>query len=1524
MFQTYLSLTTPSIGDTNKKQSPAASNITSGSSKPLIRSILYEGHRLVDSADFGSEAYEDEKNDSRLCTSVSARQGLHSSNSNNSNKNKKVARQGPDNTALRGGGGAGLDPPESSANSTSTISPDPTLGPPVDVNQPRPRLAQVGPHIVIATIQSYNILTVVRAVADPSWMVLKSSDDKLGEDDSDHLGYIDKFEIIFLALAIICAFLSCIGFTLRIMDRLTWIRKAPVVTAYLQMHYHIYHKLPPGAQYSHGFITCILTIILSCLVTILLTIDWVRGFPSPGLSIALKELIISSFVMTTAITIGAATELSAVGYFIVALRNAVLEQFQWRLLERFSKPAHITRVQTRMSTKDMSFPLARFEEEQRVKKIFVTLTTVGFGDMVPTEPGSIEFWNIYVFLGLTVFAYILSMFSDTMASQIHLVDDGEGDEDDEGMYGWEQCEDPNYQFSGWNGTLGLEGLKWAQKQQLFRFNQGQDIAVDIGRQGSPMPGQQAQNDRPKGLQRVRFWTNGGRGGGASVGPLEGQSSFQHPLDGIDQQPQKQSQQPQRQRARLKSQQQGSASRILMVPAKERKQMLEAEYYATHGGPPADPININPAATAAGSTTAYRTGAPATATTPGNTTGGGGAMMMTGPATIKFEDKFRSPHQRVIGRRMRYIPEDVQASQLATFTESGPAAATAESNTAAASNATTTTTIPSGDHLGDQQQHQQGYTYSTTGYYDALAKRRGSLAAIYQIHDHKHRPNTSHIYGHDGGQAQGRPSTPMQDQYRHYDEANTIQTDALEHQPTVRFESPSTRSWNGGGSTLQQQQQSWQRQQQNQSQYQPQYQSQYQYHDHPLSTNPFDYSSSSNAMLALQSSSGNSGGGDLRIPWPIVDDNGNDYESSHDYHITAATSEAFARYLNLDHTRQSHSSDVTKVGSPPVDLDYLGQSPFFVDDDAIKKTSFSAQQQQQQQKKVGNGGGGASEVITAGATGMQTPPTSRPVTNTNRGNAYYGDVGGSGGGGDENDVGPMNETRNSEDLPAFAIDVNLNKKGATTTQTVGGVVPSSPQSPSLPRAAATQQQQQQSSSRMPPPPSSFKAKCSSSSNATQAPVVVDPNLEVGPFGEVRNPNRLLEFSDVDLNSLGSCARPKPSPFTSTFNNNNISNTSNSGGTGQHQATPENTNTRRSSRPPAEPVTLSSTSSSAPPCTDNNNIITMTTIPNNSSNSTSSINLRTTTPSAAIATTRSLPLPFLPPDTPPLVVGSFDESRQHPMAEGPFFPPSLSKTRSGTGAGKGQGISGVDLNRPGTQHQKATTTPPNPSQSSHPVFSTSTCDQGEGGSDGKSNNPFLLFSRRTSTGAAGGPLSLPTVNRASSRPLQQQSPTTSTNPFIRPQPQWSMSSSTGLEPPLSSPSLPPPPPRPHPPASSYSSSSPSTAQLQILCQNQSQSQNQSQGQVLDDRRGLFDEPKSQNTIPWLENNVDLNKSGPDPSQVDEAHRSIAEIERRTSAKEAESILQKRASSALALASSAFSVSSNKFATITTTARGGMSQP
>jgi len=181
------------------------------------------------------------------------------------------------------------------------------------------------------------------------------------------------------------------------------------VTSFLRTH-----ELPPGAQYSHGFLSCVMTMIFSSVVALMLSWDWWRGFPSAGLSATLKELIVSSFVTTAVILVGATIYtrlegwtfdqsvnfcivsfatigygnispksvagriifffygllgISAIGFFIVSLRNAIIEQFQWRLVDRFSLPAHMTRVQTRMSVKDLSFPMARFEEEQRVKRL---------------------------------------------------------------------------------------------------------------------------------------------------------------------------------------------------------------------------------------------------------------------------------------------------------------------------------------------------------------------------------------------------------------------------------------------------------------------------------------------------------------------------------------------------------------------------------------------------------------------------------------------------------------------------------------------------------------------------------------------------------------------------------------------------------------------------------------------------------------------------------------------------------------------------------------------------------------------------------------------------------------------------------------------------------------------------------------------------------------------------------------------------------------------------------------------------
>lgn len=509
-----------------------------------------------------------------------------------------------------------------------------------------------------------------------------------------------------------------------------------------------------------------------------------------------------------------------------------------------------------------------------------------------------------------------------------------------------------------------------------------------------------------------------------------------------------------------------------------------------------------------------------------------------------------------------------------------------------------------------------------------------------------------------------------------------------------------------------------------------------------------------------------------MPWPTEGDNDYD-EPDHDFHSTAATSDAFARYLDLNYTRQSHSSDVTKVGSPPIDF----QSPFFVDyGGATKRTSFSSSLHQQ--KRVSGGGGHGA--IVAGGLGMQTPPISRH-TNLNHGSDYYGG---------KNDVGPMNEARNLEELPTFATEDDWNRNGVATAiaSTVGAVVPSSPQSPPGLRSAA-------------PLPSSFKVM--SSGNMTHetaaevvTPMVMDTNLEVGPFGEVRDPNRLPEFQgDVDLNRAGSSAHPEPSPFTSISNNNasSLSYSNASGGGGgsrqQHQATlPENPNNKKIKRssPPAGPVTLSSVppSSAKTKTTANNS--------NNSTTNNNGINPRTTThtANAASAATRLSPLhplsqPFpLSEDAPPLVVGSFGETsqqrQQHIMAGLLVSPLSPSRPlRLGQGATSG---SSVDLNRPIQKHQgqHQTTMAPDPFQLSHPAYDPYTkVEEGDGDKDGKSN-PFLLLSRRTSTGVARrrplSPADADSTASSRSLPPQLEQPplTNSTNPF-RPQPlQWPMTS------------------------------------------------------------------------------------------------------------------------------------------------------
>ncbi|KAG0348603.1 Potassium channel [Podila humilis] len=530
----------------------------------------------------------------------------------------------------------------------------PAMNRPALSSLPHPRLERIAPYLTITTLQAYTILTVVRCLADPYWII--PGDQAPGDIDPSQTAQIGHLEKSFLACAIAFTMVSCLGVTLRILDKLPSIRKIPVITAFLEaifctaalVSFLSTHSLPPGGQFSHGFLACVITVVFSIIVAIMLTIDWYRGFPSAGLSATLKALIISSFVMTIVIIIGAAIYssleewsfdeavnfcivsfatigygdispktdagriifffygllgISSLGFFVVSLRNAVIEQFQWRLVDRFSKPAHLTRVQTRMSAKDMSFPAARFEEEQQVKIMvkrkmivrmvfiwivmwfggagifcifekwsyleslyfcFVTLTTIGFGDYVPKRPGSIEFWNVYVFVGLSVFAYILSLSSESMASQIHLVDDRD-EEDDAEMYGWERNEDPNAPLTTRSGILGLEGLKWIQQQQ------------QQGQQGIPIN----QNNRDDDQESKQYTARSHPGSSgmdhmSTIGGAIGGSGG----SGQDDEMYSTNSSIQRSRPNRKS----SGGKVLMVSAKERKQMLQAEYYANHSLP----------------------------------------------------------------------------------------------------------------------------------------------------------------------------------------------------------------------------------------------------------------------------------------------------------------------------------------------------------------------------------------------------------------------------------------------------------------------------------------------------------------------------------------------------------------------------------------------------------------------------------------------------------------------------------------------------------------------------------------------------------------------------------------------------------------------------------------------------------------------------------------------------------------------------------------------------------------------------
>ncbi|KAF9216899.1 Potassium channel [Podila verticillata] len=630
---------------------------------------------------------------------------------------------------------------------------------------PHPKLSKAGPYLTIGALQAYTILTGVRCLADPTWIMMRSSDDESGgRKDVTHMGEIGVKEKILLGCSVAFMALSCAGFALRIMDKLPRHRRIPVIAAALQsifctaamIIFLSANKVPQGGQYSHGFLACAISVAFSTIVALMLTVDWWRGFPSAGLTANLKALIISSFVMTTVIIVGAAIYtalegwsfdqsvnfcivsfttigygflspttvagqivfftygilgISAIAFFIVSLRNAVIEQMEWRLVEKFSRPAHMTRVQTRMSARDLSYPLARFEEEQMVKKVVkrnmimrmfiiwivlwfggagvVTLTTIGFGDFVPKEPGAIEFWNIYVFVGLTVFAYVLSLFSESMASRIHLVDDEDLDDEDE-MFGWEQCEDdPNAPWKNWNGMLGLEGQKWAQqKHQLNPEQNGTEMDIM-----ESVPGQEKNESRP--LNSVTF---------QDPDELARRNSLTN--DQHWQPQQQQHQEMMRNRAKRRS----SAGRALLVPAKERKQMLEAEYYATHGGMMAQShgehadmadVNAHYNTMYALRDTSLANGSCSQDHQNENSSIHSGASMISVPTTIRFMDARGMPHYR---RRMSLVPEN-------GFGAGGMAGASRLANNAP------------GEILGHFDPYGDGVTFETQAYYSDMAKRR---------------------------------------------------------------------------------------------------------------------------------------------------------------------------------------------------------------------------------------------------------------------------------------------------------------------------------------------------------------------------------------------------------------------------------------------------------------------------------------------------------------------------------------------------------------------------------------------------------------------------------------------------------------------------------------------------------------------------------------------------------------------------------------------------------------------------------
>lgn len=107
----------------------------------------------------------------------------------------------------------------------------PAMNRPTVSSLPHPRLGKIGPYLTIATLQAYTVLTVVRCLADPAWIVLRDGNDNGVPTKTLDIGELEKS---FLACAIAFTMVSCLGVTLRILDKFSWLRKIPVITAYLE------------------------------------------------------------------------------------------------------------------------------------------------------------------------------------------------------------------------------------------------------------------------------------------------------------------------------------------------------------------------------------------------------------------------------------------------------------------------------------------------------------------------------------------------------------------------------------------------------------------------------------------------------------------------------------------------------------------------------------------------------------------------------------------------------------------------------------------------------------------------------------------------------------------------------------------------------------------------------------------------------------------------------------------------------------------------------------------------------------------------------------------------------------------------------------------------------------------------------------------------------------------------------------------------------------------------------------------